>query len=54
MMAMYDRAIREIDSIIRNTKAPLSETIDALENIRDHIEPWIDALQEDLRAEENN
>ncbi len=47
MMPVYDKIITLIDSdIIRNK--PLCDALDALENIHDHCELWIDALKGDL------
>lgn len=50
-MKVYERIIKAIDELIGSTKLPASVTLDALENIRDHVEPWIDAIQDDVDRE---
>lgn len=50
-MKVYKPIIEAIDDLITNTKLPASVTLDALQNIYDFIEPWIDSIQDDVDRE---
>ena len=50
-MKSYDKAISAIDGILHDKRLSTAEALDAMENIRDYVEPWIDALEGDLANE---
>jgi len=47
----YDAVVSEINHLLTDNRLSVAETLNAMKNIRDHVEPWIDALQEDLAKE---
>ncbi len=50
-MKPYDKIISAINGLLGDKRLSIAEVLDAMENIRDHVEPWIDALQGDLDDE---
>ena len=49
MTKAYDKAIAAVDdAIVKNRSLTPEEAVEALENVRDHVEFWIDAIQGDI------
>lgn len=49
MTKPYYKIINDIDRLLGNKKITTEEALDAMKNIRDHAEFWIEALGGDLR-----
>lgn len=50
-MKVYKQVIQAIDALIGNTKLAKAVRLDALENIHNHVEPWIDVLSDEVDEE---
>lgn len=50
-MTAYDQAIRAVSAIAGNKELSDAEVLEALENVRDKAEEWIDAVRDDMRPD---
>lgn len=52
-MAVYDRAIEVIrKDVLQDRRLSLEQAIEALENVHDFTEEWMQALDDDIKAAE--
>lgn len=46
----HDAIISAINRLLKDERLSTPEVLDAMENIRNHVDLWIDALQDDLNV----
>ncbi len=50
-MKAYDKVIQAIEGLSADKSLSAVEAMEAMENIREHVESWIDTLRGDVRDE---